>query len=878
VVAAGTAERRAGGPSLIERATALELEADRHPSEVAAEAEALVVEADRAREFVAAATAARALGVARRDGGDLAGAAEAFAAALRAARRAGDAGLAGRVRISLTGLHIVAGDLAAARAEAARAAPLLAAVDRARLEMQMAVAEERAGLLAEAVARYDAAAPVLAAAGDELWSARLRLNRSVALAQLGRLDEATRDLEAGATQFEQADNAVAVTIALNRAWLAGLAADVPLALLRYDDAAAVATRVGLGVGLVERDRAELLAQVGLWDEAVVAAGRAVTALTSSNPLDASEALIVLATALAGAERLDDARAAALQAEHEFLDQGRPVWASRATVSRVSAMLHAAPPGRPGAAALTDALGAAGRLAAAGFAADAAEARALTARAAVATGVPVPAGALPLVPASGPPWTRARLWHAEAARRLAEGDRRGASRAAVAGLDAVAPLRRALGSLELRAGVGATVAAIADLGVALAAERGPRPLLAWAERRAGTTGLRPEVPDTGLRAALAALRAAASEAAGGEEGPRAALAARRLRDAEAEVRRLDRHGRSTAQDPSGPAMEAVLERLDGRTLLRYAVAGSDVWLVVVAGRRARSRRLGPVDSFVARVDRLRFALGRLARGGSAAERARSALTAAADELARVLVPSRLGAGPVVVVPDGPLHGVAWMALRPLAGRSVSVAPSVGAWMAAQARRWPAAPAPSDLALFAAGPGLAGAEAEVAAAARAWGAGAVLLGPGAAHVVAVLEALGSARLGHLACHGRFRGDSPLFSSLTLADGPLTVHDLLGLARAPEVLVLGACDVGESVAVAGSEVLGLAAGCLTAGAASVVASVLPLPDGAAAPVLADVVARIVGGAGAGPALAEAAAAARAGDATAQAVAASLCCFGAG
>jgi hypothetical protein len=185
VVAAGTAERRAGAPSLIERATALELEADRHPREVAAEAEALVAEADRAREFVAAATAARALGVARRDGGDFAGAAEAFAAALRAARRAGDAGLAGRVRISLTGLHIVAGDLAAARAEAARAAPLLAAVDRARLEMQMAVAEERAGLLSEAVARYDAAAPVLAAAGDELWSARLRLNRSVALAQLG---------------------------------------------------------------------------------------------------------------------------------------------------------------------------------------------------------------------------------------------------------------------------------------------------------------------------------------------------------------------------------------------------------------------------------------------------------------------------------------------------------------------------------------------------------------------------------------------------------------------------------------------------------------------------------------------------------------------
>ena len=181
--------------------------------------------------------------------------------------------------------------------------------------------------------------PCSPSAGDELWSARLRLNRSVAVAQLGRLAEATRDLEDGAVFFEHADNAVAATIALNRAWLAGLAGDVPEAMRRYDEAAAVADRVGLGAGLVERDRAELLGQVGLWDEAVVAAERAVAVLARTDPLDAPEARLVLAAALAGARRFEDARVAAAEAEREFLDQARAAWAARAVVARVSAALR-----------------------------------------------------------------------------------------------------------------------------------------------------------------------------------------------------------------------------------------------------------------------------------------------------------------------------------------------------------------------------------------------------------------------------------------------------------------------------------------------------------------------------------------------------------
>ena len=59
--------------------------------------------------------------------------------------------------------------------------------------------------------------------------------------------------------------------------------------------------------------------------------------------------------------------------------------------------------------------------------------------------------------------------------------------------------------------------------------------------------------------------------------------------------------------------------------------------------------------------------------------------------------------------------------------------------------------------------------------------------------VIAALDGAELAHIAAHGHFRADNPLFSSLELHDGPLTVHDLEGLRRAPRQVVLSACESG-------------------------------------------------------------------------------------
>ena len=63
-------------------------------------------------------------------------------------------------------------------------------------------------------------------------------------------------------------------------------------------------------------------------------------------------------------------------------------------------------------------------------------------------------------------------------------------------------------------------------------------------------------------------------------------------------------------------------------------------------------------------------------------------------------------------------------------------------------------------------------------------------------------------HLAAHGHVRADNALFSSLRLADGPLTVDELGRLARAPHHVVLSACDTGQSQDVAGEKILGFGA----------------------------------------------------------------------
>ena len=90
-----------------------------------------------------------------------------------------------------------------------------------------------------------------------------------------------------------------------------------------------------------------------------------------------------------------------------------------------------------------------------------------------------------------------------------------------------------------------------------------------------------------------------------------------------------------------------------------------------------------------------------------------------------------------------------------------------------------------------------------------------------------ALDGAWLAHIAAHGRFRADSPLFSSLRMHDGPLTVYDFEQLRRAPYRLILSSCDSGLQAPAGADELLGLVSSLLPLGTAGIVAGVVPLND---------------------------------------------------
>jgi tetratricopeptide (TPR) repeat protein len=126
-----------------------------------------------------------------------------------------------------------------------------------------------------------------------------------------------------------------------------------------------------------------------------------------------------------------------------------------------------------------------------------------------------------------------------------------------------------------------------------------------------------------------------------------------------------------------------------------------------------------------------------------------------------------------------------------------------------------------------PQLRGAVQELENLSKIWPHAHVLPGPSATRS-AVLTALPTASLIHLACHGMSDDRDPLNSLVVLADGDVTMGDVLSIQLRPGCLVvLSACQTAVRDPSVPNEAMSLAMGFLAAGAATVVASLWPVPD---------------------------------------------------
>jgi CHAT domain-containing protein len=91
-------------------------------------------------------------------------------------------------------------------------------------------------------------------------------------------------------------------------------------------------------------------------------------------------------------------------------------------------------------------------------------------------------------------------------------------------------------------------------------------------------------------------------------------------------------------------------------------------------------------------------------------------------------------------------------------------------------------------------------------------------------------------HLACHGQFRSDNPLFSALKLSDGWFTVRDAYGLKLENALVTLSGCETGVNAVAPGDELIGLARGFFAAGARSVLLSLWMVDDEATNQMMVD------------------------------------------
>lgn len=281
---------------------------------------------------------------------------------------------------------------------------------------------------------------------------------------------------------------------------------------------------------------------------------------------------------------------------------------------------------------------------------------------------------------------------------------------------------------------------------------------------------------------------------------------------------------------------------GETAIEYFITGNQVSAFVATTRGVKvARGIAARRDVEHSLQSLRFQIEKFNYGARYVDAHFGQLRRAADEhLSRLYeavfepVAQMIEGDRLVIIPHGALHYVPFHALRDRSGYlvdrfEISYAPSAAVLRLCRARRARLDGSRSTgrmVALGVAESGTPNIEDEIEALGAIFPDALKLTGADATRDN-LLKVAPEARFLHLASHGYFRRDNPMFSFLKLADSRLNFYSLLDLKINAELVTLSACHTGVNMVFPGDELHGLMRGFLYAGAPSLVTSLWAVSD---------------------------------------------------
>ena len=295
--------------------------------------------------------------------------------------------------------------------------------------------------------------------------------------------------------------------------------------------------------------------------------------------------------------------------------------------------------------------------------------------------------------------------------------------------------------------------------------------------------------------------------------------------------------ATLEAPTDFSLETIQSSIPADTaLVEYYSSGDRVIALVVTRNSVYIAPVTVLSRVLHFLQLLRFQLSKFRMGTAYTQRFEQPLLQATQSHleslhAELIAPirSQTNVSHLIFVPHGSLHFLPFHALLDRGeylcdAHTISYAPSATVFALCQEK----APAEASASLVMGIPDQRAPHIleEVESVAKLLPRSQLFLGPEAN--AETLRTMGSqAALLHIATHGVYRQDNPMFSGIRLGDGYLNLYDLYQMRLSARHVTLSGCATGMNFIAAGDELLGLQRGLFCAGASSLLLSLWDVHD---------------------------------------------------